>query len=1078
MSLQLPLIRETPFNFLDNSATDIFERDAAFNDILEEMDRLMAEYVDPRHLDPFNNPEGVDLTFDATLRELPGVDAPSGCLELWTAIVDNRRLILTTISIFLASAGIAASAVLTLPLLGATLFIASAAVVLLGVGGLGLWWTINGDSTDKLNRMYFLRSMRCGGGITQEECWNLRRELSNKWKFREHLELLIARLSHEGKISRQEQQALIADLNHGTWVVIDEVLAFLKLRLELGKAVLGQGEGNVETPRFVLEILEGLAETGDWRRCFEGETPRLLQKFACKETIIEFMGSLAEIHPSLEPSINHVKLAMGTEDAAAFISAFQGLLSQLERIELDTVLIPENQKEQFLRLLASALTGDAIVNVAEKLSHWAMHHEWYIPINKLFCDVQNLPDAHAEEIKEKVEAFAKGYLCFLMEQNQLGGCDFETGRKYFEVFFGKWWSQTMCSLIEKAATAASAASAVSPAGNIQDSTDEVPKEEVPVLILLSYGGGGHRSAGDGAKSILEAESRKPGCRREYKVEFANAPHGIFRDVDLVEKVCAFFGITNADGHKIKDGEDLYNEFLQGGWSRVADVYFQMGLSYYGSHQAYLEKVFEEYLDQRAAEGKPTPQIIFSNMPLINGIVSAVCARRGISFGVTTTDVNSCNYINGVSYPQTDYRSLKYAVAFPDYSVFSQFAAANLQPRQVEVTGFPVKPQFTISRDRSFEGIEAAKRALEVPFTNPQGVMESPIFIPAGKKVVALSMGSQGSELVYKYLDKLIQIDSDFHIVVLCGKKQEFKDEVLRRYTSHVTNERDQESAETVTITAVEHSSRVADIMAASHLLIGKPGPNTILEAVHIGIPVILENTSSVLSHEKPNIGFVKDYQLGESIEDMEDLPGIVLRYLHGTEVDESEEARIKQQKLVVLQNRDFSKNFPILVEEMLQQAGRMKVEKAIQSAFEALSGFNEEATFLEQLFLNKDLFQELLMTSFKERFPELEEAHLQVCMEQMGFFLSELTIEKIIQMSPSAKKTLAIKLSEVFSEKKHSEIYQIIDQFVKCEDKIGFEEVEEVLEGLDSLFRSLKPIKEVFVTYLDLKVKQLKTSTL
>jgi UDP-N-acetylglucosamine:LPS N-acetylglucosamine transferase len=312
------------------------------------------------------------------------------------------------------------------------------------------------------------------------------------------------------------------------------------------------------------------------------------------------------------------------------------------------------------------------------------------------------------------------------------------------------------------------------------------------------------------------------------------------------------------------------------------------------------------------------------MPIINGIAAAVCRKRNIPFMLTATDLNTTSYINSLHFPENDFHLFKYAIAFPDFSIFSYFAKANFNPRQIEITGFPVRPEFLASRDRSPEGIALGRQLLQCPLVNAgQEKIEDGIYIPEGRKVIALSMGAQGSVLVYRYLDILVEMQEDFHVIVLCGNNK-FRVEVERRYASSILGMNQANAVKKVTITPLGHSVRVSDIMAASDLFIGKPGGNTTLETVYSGIPVLLDGTNGLMDNERGNARFIEDYELGALVEQIEDLPGLINRYLIEDEEARHARSTLRQQQLAVLQNRKFNHDFPLLVEEMLhikQQLG-------------------------------------------------------------------------------------------------------------------------------------------------------------
>jgi len=57
-------------------------------------------------------------------------------------------------------------------------------------------------------------------------------------------------------------------------------------------------------------------------------------------------------------------------------------------------------------------------------------------------------------------------------------------------------------------------------------------------------------------------------------------------------------------------------------------------------------------------------------------------------------------------------------------------------------------------------------------------------------------------------------------------------------------------------------SNVADYIRLADYLIGKPGPGSISEAVHLGRPVIVEGNATTMPQERPNVQWVRDNEIG------------------------------------------------------------------------------------------------------------------------------------------------------------------------------------------------------------------------
>jgi hypothetical protein len=57
-------------------------------------------------------------------------------------------------------------------------------------------------------------------------------------------------------------------------------------------------------------------------------------------------------------------------------------------------------------------------------------------------------------------------------------------------------------------------------------------------------------------------------------------------------------------------------------------------------------------------------------------------------------------------------------------------------------------------------------------------------------------------------------------------------------------------------------SNVADYMRLADFFIGKPGPGSISEAIHMGLPVIVEKNTSTMPQERPNPDWIQDHGAG------------------------------------------------------------------------------------------------------------------------------------------------------------------------------------------------------------------------
>jgi hypothetical protein len=107
-------------------------------------------------------------------------------------------------------------------------------------------------------------------------------------------------------------------------------------------------------------------------------------------------------------------------------------------------------------------------------------------------------------------------------------------------------------------------------------------------------------------------------------------------------------------------------------------------------------------------------------------------------------------------------------------------------------------------------------------------------------------GNGSSKATEAILDQFSQSRRKIQAIVLCGKNGKLLEALADRPRCH----------------AVGFVSNVADYMRLADFFIGKPGPGSISEAVHMGLPVIVEKNTHTMPQEKPNPDWVDDNGLG------------------------------------------------------------------------------------------------------------------------------------------------------------------------------------------------------------------------
>ncbi len=385
-----------------------------------------------------------------------------------------------------------------------------------------------------------------------------------------------------------------------------------------------------------------------------------------------------------------------------------------------------------------------------------------------------------------------------------------------------------------------------------------PSLKKKIIVFSSLGGGGHLSVSKGLCGYLGDK---------YDVEIVNVLKTILAPIDTLGTL-TFGKVT---------GEDMYNFFLRCGWTNVIRNYSYIGHSIMHHRHGVMIKLMRRFLL------KEKPSLVISVIPHVNKCCLAVCQELDIPFLIITNDLDSTNYMNGLSPPY--YKKFKYAIPFEYKPIRDKIESAHIPKEQIVVTGFPLRPEFFKKKK-----VSRIKKEFK---------------IPAGKPVVMVFMGGAGSQASYRYVRKLAKLNIPMHIIVCLGRNERLK-----------RNIRKIPLPEGVTITLMGYTNRIADLMAISDVLITKPGPNSVCEGLQSQVPMVLDQTSGTIFWEQLNIDFMVDNGFAESLKDYVNLEGILPKYF----VDSSFTNGVKK-KMRDFKGERYDKVIGPLVDQMVALAG-------------------------------------------------------------------------------------------------------------------------------------------------------------
>lgn len=381
-----------------------------------------------------------------------------------------------------------------------------------------------------------------------------------------------------------------------------------------------------------------------------------------------------------------------------------------------------------------------------------------------------------------------------------------------------------------------------------------------ILLLSSSGGGGHTSAAAAVCSYLGDD---------YDVEIVQLIGDVFADIDPVR----FFSINRCSG------EDVYNFFLRNGLMRCGGAYMALGKAMSPLYLDAIEMHVEEYL--RAHR----PDAIISLIPLVNEAVYRVASRLHIPFTILTVDLDTVNYTTGMYQPQ--YEKFWYAIPFNEPTMYHCLRDAAIDAARVRVVGFPVRSDFLKTQYAQHE----LRAMLGLPLKTP---------------VVMVLMGAAGSQSVLGYARKMAKLKIPLHIIFCVGRNHGLKERIdAIKFPPHIT------------FSVYGFTSQIADLMRASDLLITKPGPTTVCEALYAQVPLLLDYTSELLFWEHMNIEFVCKYGFGEVVTSWHRVPWHITTLL-----ENPEKLATMRRAMQDFPLPDVAHNVRILVSEMLNDDAR------------------------------------------------------------------------------------------------------------------------------------------------------------
>jgi len=320
-----------------------------------------------------------------------------------------------------------------------------------------------------------------------------------------------------------------------------------------------------------------------------------------------------------------------------------------------------------------------------------------------------------------------------------------------------------------------------------------------VDLVWFNAGGGHRAAAQALEQEILAEGRPWQVRKVNLTEVLD-PSALFKRVTGIEP------------------EDIYNKRLASGFTlglaqelKLLQAMIRMG------HATLVQRLQRHW---QATQ----PDLVVSLIPNFNRALhdSLQLARPGVPFVTVLTDM--------ADHPPSFWiePGLQQHVVCGTAHAVSQALNSGCPPQRVHrAHGMILRPEFHVAPriDRV-----AGRAAVGLDRHTPTGLV---------------MFGGTGSRVMKRIATRL----PDTPLIMMCGRNEALADE-LRALPAAAPR------------VVVGYTAEVMRWMQLADFFIGKPGPGSLSEAVHMGLPVIVTRNAWTMPQERWNTQWVQDNGLG------------------------------------------------------------------------------------------------------------------------------------------------------------------------------------------------------------------------
>lgn len=338
---------------------------------------------------------------------------------------------------------------------------------------------------------------------------------------------------------------------------------------------------------------------------------------------------------------------------------------------------------------------------------------------------------------------------------------------------------------------------------------------------------------------------------------------------------------------VPSGEAFYNFCLANNLTKFTNFYAKfIAPPIFFQHNDKTKNLIAKHIEEKR------PDMIISVVPFINFPASEAARKYNLPFLLVTTDNDLRNWALFLDRRKNTHFQVTIGSHLPTST--DLLLKQKVNKEQIFSIGLPLRPEFSVPKDRS--------------------LLHKKYSIPPNKKVVLLMMGGVGARSCYSYAKTIMNSPLGIHLIVCAGKN-----------TSLISKLKKVAPAFDNTMEVIPFTPKIDELFYLSDLIITKPGPGTINEAMAIKLPILLDRTQTPLFWEQANIDLVHKLKVGTCIYNLEEIPDLLKRYLYDAET-RKEIAKAYES----LPKNEFSTQIATIIDKLATEGS--VVEAAIPSS--------------------------------------------------------------------------------------------------------------------------------------------------